>query len=229
MGDVPFRKVYVHGLVRDASGQKMSKSKGNVLDPIDIIDGIDLETLIGKRTSGLMQPEMAPAIEKATRKEYPEGIKPYGTDALRFSFAAQATFGRDIKFHLSRIEGYRNFCNKLWNAARFTLMITQDQTIAAQIDVRHTTLADRWILGRQQQVIDLTHKYLTSYRFDLAAQALYDFVWHELCDWYLELCKPVLTKDDVPPEVKQTTRRVVLEVLDTSLRLLHPNLSLIHI
>ena len=222
MDDVPFRKVYVHGLVRDANGQKMSKSKGNVLDPIDIIDGIDLEALVQKRTRGLMQPDMAPAIEKATRREYPNGIKAHGTDALRFSFAAQASFGRDIKFHLSRIEGYRNFCNKLWNAARFTLMITEDQDIATQIDARHTTLADRWILGRQQEVIDLTHKYLTGYRFDLAAQTLYDFVWHELCDWYIELCKPTLFRDDAPPQVKQNTRRVLLEVLDTSLRLLHP-------
>ena len=222
MDDVPFRKVYVHGLVRDANGQKMSKSKGNVLDPIDIIDGIDLEALVQKRTRGLMQPDMAPAIEKATRKEYPNGIKAHGTDALRFSFAAQASFGRDIKFHLSRIEGYRNFCNKLWNAARFTLMITQDQTIASQVDARHSTLADRWILSRLQEVIELTHKYLTGYRFDLAAQALYDFVWHELCDWYIELCKPLLFRDDAPPEVKQNTRRVLLEALETSLRLLHP-------
>ncbi len=222
MEDVPFRKVYVHGLVRDASGQKMSKSKGNVLDPIDIIDGIDLETLIRKRTSGLMQPEMAPAIEKATRKEYPEGIKPYGTDALRFSFAAQATFGRDIKFHLSRIEGYRNFCNKLWNAARFVDMSTEGRDIAPHIDTRHTTLADRWILSKQQDVIDLTHKHLNNYRFDLAAQTLYNFVWHEFCDWYIELCKPILFDENAQAPVQQTTRRVLLEVLDTSLRLLHP-------
>ena len=222
MEDVPFRKVYVHGLVRDASGQKMSKSKGNVLDPIDIIDGIDLETLIRKRTSGLMQPEMAPAIEKATRKEYPEGIKPYGTDALRFSFAAQATFGRDIKFHLSRIEGYRNFCNKLWNAARFVDMSTEGRDIAPHIDAHHTTLADRWILSKQQDVIDLTHKHLNNYRFDLAAQTLYNFVWHEFCDWYIELCKPILFDENAQAPVQQTTRRVLLEVLDTSLRLLHP-------
>ncbi|MYB88675.1 MAG: valine--tRNA ligase [Proteobacteria bacterium] len=222
MDDVPFRKVYVHGLVRDANGQKMSKSKGNVLDPIDIIDGIDLEALVQKRTRGLMQPDMAPAIEKTTRREYPNGIKAHGTDALRFSFAAQASFGRDIKFHLSRIEGYRNFCNKLWNAARFTLMITENQDIATHVDSRHTTLADRWILDRQRDVIDLTHKYLSGYRFDLAAQTLYDFVWHELCDWYIELCKPTLFRDDAPEDIKQNTRRVLLEVLDTSLRLLHP-------
>ena len=222
MGDVPFHKVYIHGLVRDASGQKMSKSKGNVLDPIDIIDGIGLEELVQKRTAGLMQPEMAPGIEQATRKEFPEGIKAYGTDALRFSFAAQATFGRDIKFDLSRIEGYRNFCNKLWNAARFVLMITQDKAVAANLDTRLLTLPDRWILDRQQEVIDLTHRHLKNYRFDLAAQALYNFVWHELCDWYIELCKPVLFREDTGPYVQHNTRRVLLEVMDTSLRLLHP-------
>ena len=222
MGDVPFRKIYVHGLVRDADGQKMSKSKGNVLDPIDIIDGIDLETLICKRTTGLMQPGMAPAIEKSTRKEYPDGIKAYGTDALRFSFAAQASFGRDIKFHLNRIEGYRNFCNKLWNAARFVDMITEEQVVARHIDARHTTLADRWILSKQQEIIDLTHKHLNNYRFDLAAQTLYNFVWHEFCDWYIELCKPVLFLEDTETHIQQNTRRVLLEVLDTTLRLLHP-------
>ena len=222
MGDVPFHKVYIHGLVRDASGQKMSKSKGNVLDPIDIIDGIGLEELVQKRTTGLMQPEMAPGIEQATRKEFPEGIKAYGTDALRFSFAAQATFGRDIKFDLSRIEGYRNFCNKLWNAARFVLMITDDKAVAANLDTRLLTLPDRWILGRQQEVIDLTHRHLKNYRFDLAAQALYNFVWHELCDWYIELCKPVLFREDTDQHVQRNTRRVLLEVMDTSLRLLHP-------
>ena len=222
MGDVPFHRVYIHGLVRDAGGQKMSKSKGNVLDPIDIIDGISLDGLVKKRTTGLMQPEMAPRIEQATRREYPNGIKAYGTDALRFSFAAQASFGRDIKFDLNRIEGYRNFCNKLWNAARFVLMITQDKTVAACIDAQHLTLADRWILSQQQEVIDRTHRHLKHYRFDLAAQTLYDFVWHELCDWYIELCKPVLSRQDTSRHVRQNTRRVLLEVMDTSLRLLHP-------
>ena len=222
MGDVPFHKVYVHGLVRDADGQKMSKSKGNVLDPIDIIDGIGLEELVQKRTTGLMQPEIAPKIETATRKEYPNGIKAYGTDALRFSFAAQASFGRDIKFHLSRIEGYRNFCNKLWNAARFVLMTTEEKAVATQIDTQQLTLADRWILGKQQEVIDHTHRHLNNYRFDLAAQALYNFVWHEFCDWYIELCKPVLFPGDTDRRIKQNTRRVLQEVLETSLRLLHP-------
>jgi len=222
MDDVPFHKVYIHGLVRDADGQKMSKSKGNVLDPIDIIDGIDLESLVKKRTTGLMQPEMAEKIKQATLKQYPEGIKAYGTDALRFSFAAQASTGRDIKFDLNRIEGYRNFCNKLWNATRFVLMNTEEKAIANQIDKAKLTLADRWILSKQQEVIDIVHKQLQNYRFDLAAQALYEFSWHEFCDWYVELCKPTLFKDDIDENIQQNTRRVLLEVLDTTLRLLHP-------
>jgi len=222
MDDVPFKKVYIHGLVRDADGQKMSKSKGNVLDPIDIIDGIDLESLVQKRTNGLMQPEMAPKIEKATRKQYPDGIQAYGTDAMRFSFAAQASTGRDIKFELNRIEGYRNFCNKLWNATRFVLMNTEGKEISNEINKDKLTLADRWILGKQQEVIDLTHKHLKNYRFDLAAHALYEFSWHEFCDWYVELCKPTLFKDDVDESVKQNSRRVLLEVLENLLKLLHP-------
>lgn len=220
MNAVPFHKVYIHGLVRDADGQKMSKSKGNVLDPIDIIDGVDLDTLIAKRTTGLMQPEMASRIEQATRKQYPHGIKAYGSDALRFSFAAQASTGRDIKFDLSRIEGYRNFCNKLWNAARFVSLNTRGQT--KPIDRQKLTLADRWILSRQQEVIDLTHKHLNNYRFDLAAQSLYEFVWHEFCDWYVELCKPILFKNDMDEHIKRNTCRALLEVLETLLRLLHP-------
>ena len=222
MDNVPFEKVYIHGLVRDSDGQKMSKSKGNVLDPIDIIDGIGLEALVKKRTTGLMQPEMAPKIEKATRKQYPDGIKAYGTDALRFSFAAQASTGRDIKFDLNRIEGYRNFCNKLWNATRFVLMNTEGKQITKEIDKQLLTLADQWILGKQQEVIDLTHKHLKNYRFDLAAQALYEFSWHEFCDWYVELCKPTLFKDDVDESIKQNSRRVLLEVLENLLKLLHP-------
>ena len=222
MGDVPFHKVYIHGLVRDADGQKMSKSKGNVLDPIDIIEGIDLESLIQKRTTGLMQPEMAPKIEQATRKQFPDGIKAYGTDALRFSFAAQASTGRDIKFDLNRIEGYRNFCNKLWNATRFVLMNTESNDVAYEIDKGKLTLADRWILSKQQEVIDLTHKHLKNYRFDLAAQNLYEFSWHEFCDWYVELCKPTIFKDDIDEGIKQNSRRALLETLETLLRLLHP-------
>lgn len=222
MDVVPFEKVYIHGLVRDADGQKMSKSKGNVLDPIDIIDGIDLETLVKKRTTGLMQPEMAAKIEKSTRKQYPDGIKAYGTDAMRFSFAAQASTGRDIKFDLNRIEGYRNFCNKLWNATNFVLMNTEGKEIASQIDKQKLTLADRWILSQQQETIDITHKHLKNYRFDLAAQALYEFSWHEFCDWYVELSKPTLFKDDIDESIKQNSRRVLLEVFENLLKLLHP-------
>jgi valyl-tRNA synthetase len=222
MDAVPFEKVYIHGLVRDADGQKMSKSKGNVLDPIDIIDGIDLETLIKKRTTGLMQPEMATKIEKSTRKQYPDGIKAYGADAMRFSFAAQASTGRDIKFDLNRIEGYRNFCNKLWNATNFVLMKTEGKEVASQIDKQKLSLADRWILSKQQETIDITHKHLKNYRFDLAAQALYKFSWHEFCDWYVELSKPTLFKDDVDEIVKQNSRRVLLEVFENLLKLLHP-------
>jgi len=200
----------------------MSKSKGNVLDPIDVIDGIALDALIKKRTTGLMQPEMASKIEKTTRKQYPDGIKAYGTDAMRFAFAAQASTGRDIKFDLNRIEGYRNFCNKLWNATNFVLMNCEDKDIASQIDKQKLTLADRWILSKQQAVIDLTHKHLKNYRFDLAAQALYEFSWHEFCDWYVELCKPTLFKDDVDESIKQNSRRVLLEVFENLLKLLHP-------
>ena len=222
MDAVPFEKVYIHGLVRDADGQKMSKSKGNVLDPIDIIDGIDLETLVKKRTTGLMQPEMAAKIEKSTRKQYPDGIKAYGTDAMRFSFAAQASTGRDIKFDLNRIEGYRNFCNKLWNATNFVLMNAEGKEVASQIDKQILTLADRWILSRQQEAIDITHKHLKNYRFDLAAQALYEFSWHEFCDWYVELSKPTLFKDDVDENIKKNSRRALLEVFENLLKLLHP-------
>ena len=220
MDDIPFRDIYIHGLVRDSDGQKMSKSKGNVLDPIDLIDGITLEELVQKRTQGLMQPQMAAKIEKITRKQYPDGIPAFGTDALRFTFAALASTGRDVKFDLHRIEGYRNFCNKLWNAARFVLMNCEQGNIADQIDFATLSTTDRWILGRQQELIDLVHRDIQNYRFDLAAKALYEFTWNEFCDWYLELIKPVLFADD---EVqKAQTRRVLLEVLETLLRLLHP-------
>jgi len=218
MGDVPFREVYIHGLIRDQDGQKMSKSKGNVLDPLDLIDGVDLETLVGKRTTGLMQEHLKPAIDKATRKQFPDGIDRYGADALRFTFAALATTGRDIRFDLGRIEGYKNFCNKLWNAARYVLMNTE------QLDDGDVELsaADRWILARFDKAVESVHRNFDGYRLDLVAQAIYEFTWHEFCDWYLELSKPVLQSDDATDEAKRGTRRTLIDVLEGLLRLLHP-------
>ncbi|HLT91692.1 MAG TPA: valine--tRNA ligase [Woeseiaceae bacterium] len=221
MGEVPFRDVYIHGLVRDQDGQKMSKSRGNVLDPLDLIDGIDLETLVAKRTSGLMQPHLKPKIEAATRAQFPEGIPAYGVDALRYTFASLATTGRDIRFDLGRIDGYRRFCNKLWNAAHYVLMNTgeyrHDEPGTAELSV-----ADRWIRSRLERVIGTVHAQFANYRFDLAAQALYDFTWHEFCDWYLELSKPVLQSESSSPAAMRGTRRTLLETLETLLRLLHP-------
>ncbi|MEO6185430.1 MAG: valine--tRNA ligase, partial [Steroidobacteraceae bacterium] len=219
MGDVPFREVYVHGLVRDGEGQKMSKSKGNVIDPLDIVDGITLEALLKKRTTGLMQPHLAPAIDKATRKQFPNGIEPHGTDALRFTFAALATQSRDIRFELGRVAGYRNVCNKLWNAARFVTMMTTDKPVAP-VGTASASVVDRWILSRLRDAIVATEEGFAGYRFDMAATALYEFTWHEFCDWYLELAKPVLQGDDV--EAAAATRRTLLTVLETLLRALHP-------
>ena len=217
--EVPFKQVYVHGLVRDAEGQKMSKSKGNVLDPIDLIDGIDIEHLVQKRTSMLMQPQQAQKIDKATRRQFPDGIPGYGTDALRYTFYSLASTGRDIKFDLGRMEGFRNFCNKLWNAARYVLMNTEgfDHTC----EYRYS-LADQWIRSKLQTAVVDTTKNLEQYRFDHAAQTLYDFVWNEYCDWYLELSKPVLWDDSAPSELRQGTLKTLLEVLETILRLMHP-------
>jgi valyl-tRNA synthetase len=220
MGEVPFHTVYVHGLVRDGEGQKMSKSKGNVLDPIDLIDGIELEALIAKRTANLMQPQLAERIEKATRKQFPDGIPGYGTDALRYTFYSLASTGRDIKFDIGRMEGYRNFCNKIWNAARYVLSHTEGHDL---LKARGTpSLADRWIRSRLQSTLLAVDDAVAAYRFDLAAQSLYDFVWNEFCDWYLELSKPVLWDEAGHPQALLGTRQTLAEVLEQALRMLHP-------
>ncbi|MDA1343106.1 MAG: valine--tRNA ligase, partial [Proteobacteria bacterium] len=217
---VPFKNVYVHGLVRDGEGQKMSKSKGNVLDPLDIIDGITLDELVTKRTSGLMQPQMAEKIDKRTRKEFPDGIAPYGCDALRFTFASLASTGRDIKFDMGRVEGYRNFCNKLWNAANYVLMNTQGKDCGFSGSVFKQNQIDQWILSRLNQVIGETRNALDSYRFDHAAQAIYDFTWNEFCDWYIELSKVSLQSEDEMIQIG--ARHTLLTVLGTVLQLTHP-------
>ncbi len=259
MGDVPFLDVYIHGLVRDAHGDKMSKSKGNVLDPIDLIDGIDLDALVAKRTKGLMQPHLAEKIAKQTRADYPNGIPGFGTDALRFTFAALATTGRDIKFDLGRIEGYRNFCNKLWNASRYVLLNTEGQDCGLEgqgpraegqggpgrsaapgatgpgdphdageggsrrgAAPTELSAADRWIRARLDATIAAVTRALDGYRFDLAAQAIYEFTWNAFCDWYLELSKPVLTGEDASDAARRGTRRTLVTTLEGLLRLAHP-------
>ncbi len=226
--EVPFHTVYVHGLVRDAEGQKMSKSKGNVIDPIDLIDGISLEQLLAKRTSGLMQPQLAAKIEKATRRQFPEGIAAYGTDALRFTYFSLASTGRDIKFDIGRIEGYRNFCNKIWNAARYVLMNCENQDCGIEGETGlEYSLADRWISGRLQETASEVSRAIENYRFDMASSALYEFIWNEYCDWYLELSKPVLWDDQASAAAKRGTRRTLIRVLETWLRLLHPMMPFI--
>jgi valyl-tRNA synthetase len=218
MGDVPFREVYIHGLIRADDGQKMSKSKGNVLDPLDLIDGIDLDALVEKRTFGVMQDHLLPKIERATRKQFPQGIDQYGADALRFTFAALATTGRDIRFDLGRIEGYKNFCNKLWNAARYVLMNTESLD-DGDIEL---SAADRWIAARLDETVTAVHDHFKSYRLDLAAQTMYEFTWHEFCDWYLELSKPVLQTEKASAASQRGTRKTLIDVLEAILRLIHP-------
>jgi len=218
--DVPFKEVYIHGLVRDADGQKMSKSKGNVLDPIDLIDGIDLESLVKKRVSGMMQPHLAAKIEKATRKQFPDGIPSFGTDALRFTFASLASTGRDIRFDLARTEGYRNFCNKLWNAARYVLMNTENQDNGLSAEAIEFSQADRWVTSRLNQMSEQVHKDIALYRFDRVAHAIYEFTWNEYCDWYLELAKISLQSEN--PALQRGTRKTLLSVLEQLLRIAHP-------
>ena len=221
-GQIPFKTVYVHGLVRDGQGHKMSKSKGNVLDPLDIVDGIDLETLVAKRTSGMMQPKLAEKIAKQTRAEFPEGIASYGTDALRFTFCSLASTGRDVKFDMGRVEGYRNFCNKLWNATNFVLENTDGKDCGAGDEPVELSPVDRWIISALQRCEQDVTRHLEQFRFDLAAQSLYEFVWDEYCAWYLELVKPVLWDEQASVERQRGTRRTLVRVLEVILRLAHP-------
>jgi valyl-tRNA synthetase len=218
MDNIPFKEVYIHGLVRDSQGQKMSKSKGNVLDPIDLIDGISLDELLEKRTQGLMQdqPEKIAKIIKDTENEFPQGIKPYGCDAMRFTFASLASTGRDINFDMGRVEGYRNFCNKIFNASRFVFMNTEDY-VATDFKLDHASTVEKWIVSRLQNCISEYRKQMDRYRLDLASQTIYDFFWNEYCDWFLELSKPLLKT-----EHKSHVQGTLLYVLDQALRLLHP-------
>ena len=219
---VPFKTVYITGLIRDERGDKMSKSKGNVIDPLDLINGIDIESLVAKRTSGMMQPRLAEKVEKNTRETYPEGIQAYGTDALRFTLCSLASGGRDIKFDLNRLEGYRNFCNKIWNATRYVLMNTEDQDCGQHGAEVELSLADKWIISRLQRAEDAVNRAFDTHRFDLASQALYEFMWHEYCDWYLELSKPVLWDENATAAQLTGTRRTLVRVLEAFLRLAHP-------
>jgi valyl-tRNA synthetase len=219
-GDVPFRRVYIHGLIRDHDGQKMSKSKGNVIDPLDIVDGISLDALLEKRTAGLMQPQMKASIEKATRKQFPQGIAAYGTDALRLCFARLATQSRDLRFDMAKVEEYRNFCNKLWNASRYVLMNAENQNLAAA--GAEFSLADRWIHSRLVDMLGRIEAGFADYRLDAVANALYEFTWHEFCDWYVELSKSVLQSDSASEAAKRGTRLTLIHTLEVLLRAMHP-------
>ena len=224
---IPFKTVYVTGLIRDDQGQKMSKSKGNVLDPLDMIDGIDIESLVAKRTGNMMQPKQAEKIASRTRKQFPLGIEAHGSDALRFTLCALTSTGRDINWDMKRLEGYRNFCNKIWNASRYVLMNAEGENCAQDGSDYTLSLADRWIISRLQQAQAEVNSAIQSYRFDLATQALYDFIWNEYCDWYLELSKPVLWDENGDESLKTGTRRTLVRVLEATLRLAHPLLPFI--
>ena len=219
---VPFKEIYITGLIRDEHGHKMSKSKGNVLDPIDLIDGIQIDPLVTKRTSGLMNPKDAAKIEKNTRKQFPDGIRSYGTDALRMTFCSLASTSRDINFDLGRVEGYKNYCNKLWNAARYVLMNTQEFDCGKTGTDMELSIADRWIISRFNQTVQTFKTHTNEYRFDLATQALFQFSKNDYCDWYLELSKPILNSDNSTEEQKRGTRHTLVNILESMMRLLHP-------
>lgn len=221
-GKIPFKEIYITGLIRDENGDKMSKSKGNVLDPIDLIDGIDLESLVKKRTSGMMQPKAASKIEKVTRKQFASGIDAYGTDALRFTFTAMASTSRDINFDMNRVEGYRNFCNKIWNATRFVLMNTEEFDTGNKGGELELSVFDKWIWSKFQDTLQSVEQSISQYRFDVASQNLYEFTWNQFCDWYLELSKAVLNSDTSSEAEKRGTRHTLINVLEHMMRILHP-------
>ena len=226
MDEIPFKEIYIHGLIKDKNGQKMSKSKGNILDPIDLIDGISLDDLLEKRIQGLMQPEMENRIINETKKEFPNGIPDFGTDALRFNFAIQASTGRDIRLDLSRVEGYRNFCNKIWNASRFIKMNTNDfELLDTNVSKGHAI--DQWIRSMFRQTIEEVEKQYGQYRFDLAATAMYEFVWNDFCDWYIELAKTLINDPDISESEKDYTKNNLIQMLDSILRMLHPTIPFI--
>ena len=226
MNEIPFKEIYIHGLIKDKNGQKMSKSKGNILDPIDLIDGISLEDLLEKRVQGLMQPEMEKRIINDTKKEFPNGIPDFGTDALRFNFAIQASTGRDIRLDLRRIEGYRNFCNKIWNASRFIKMNTNDFELL-DINDPNGHAIDQWIQSKFAGTIDEIERQFNQYRFDLAATAMYEFVWNDFCDWYIELAKTLINDPEISDSQKDYTKNNLIKMLDAILRMLHPTIPFI--